>query len=233
MHKYIILGGGGIGEALASLLHERGNEVLVISRSAVKKFIGVKYHCIDLTKPEAVGELKDCLTQFQPTHIINTIGVLHDSNHQPEKSITRLGVDWLNESINVNVMPTVYLVQALQSILNRRYCLKLLVLSARVSSISDNRLGGWYSYRMSKACLNMLIKNISIEWHRQYPKSMIVGYHPGTVDTSLSKPFQSNVPKEKLFSPQTASEYLLEVFAKLDLTDSGKLYDWQGQLIPS
>ena len=104
-------------------------------------------------------------------------------------------------------------------------------LSARVGSISDNRLGGWYAYRASKAGLNMILKTLSIEVQRRFKNQIIIGLHPGTVDTALSKPFQGNVPKGKLFTPAFSAEKLLSVIDGLSEKDSGFLFDWAGEKI--
>ena len=106
-------------------------------------------------------------------------------------------------------------------------------LSARVGSISDNRLGGWHAYRASKAALNMLIRNYAIEQARRAPGNICVGLHPGTVDTGLSKAFQGGVAEGKLFSPGQAAGYLLGVVDGLAPEDSGKCFDWAGQAIPA
>jgi len=102
-------------------------------------------------------------------------------------------------------------------------------LSARVGSISDNRLGGWYAYRASKTALNMIIKNAAIETARRNKKAIIVGLHPGTVDSSLSKPFQRNVPDEKLFAPMRSAQDLLKVLDDLNPEQSGRCFAWDGQ----
>ena len=104
-------------------------------------------------------------------------------------------------------------------------------LSARVGSISDNQLGGWYSYRASKAALNMIIKNLSIEMKMRYKQTIIVGLHPGTVDSRLSKPFQANVPAGKLFTADYAVAKMLEVINTLTPENSGKCYAWDGKEI--
>jgi NAD(P)-dependent dehydrogenase (short-subunit alcohol dehydrogenase family) len=101
-------------------------------------------------------------------------------------------------------------------------------LSARVGSISDNRLGGWASYRASKAALNMLLKTLALEHSRRWPDSVIVGLHPGTVDTALSKPFSSRVPAERLFEPSQSARYLLGVIDDLTPTATGGFFAWDG-----
>lgn len=107
------------------------------------------------------------------------------------------------------------------------------VLSARVGSISDNRLGGWYSYRASKAALNQIIKTASIELARTRPEAICLGLHPGTVDTTLSKPFQTNVARGKLFTPQMSASYLLEVIGNAAPVQSGSLLAWDGSVVPA
>ncbi|OYW86436.1 MAG: C-factor, partial [Hyphomonas sp. 32-62-5] len=99
--------------------------------------------------------------------------------------------------------------------------------------ISDNRLGGWHAYRASKAALNLLIRNYAIEQARRAPGSICAGLHPGTVDTGLSRPFQSGVPDGKLFTPQQSAAYLLGVIDRLTPEDSGKCFDWNGQEVPA
>jgi len=108
---------------------------------------------------------------------------------------------------------------------------KQAALSARVGSISDNRLGGWYSYRASKAALNMMLKTLAIEHGRRHKKSVVIGLHPGTVDTQLSRPFQVNVPEEKLFSADFSAARLLDVVEKVMPDESGKIFAWDGQEI--
>jgi NAD(P)-dependent dehydrogenase (short-subunit alcohol dehydrogenase family) len=104
-------------------------------------------------------------------------------------------------------------------------------LSARVGSISDNRLGGWHSYRASKAALNMLIRCFAIEQARSHPQAVCVALHPGTVDTELSKPFQSGVNPDKLFSPSHSASGLLNVLDTISPSQSGRLFAWDGQEI--
>ena len=105
-------------------------------------------------------------------------------------------------------------------------------LSARLGSISDNKLGGWYSYRASKAAQNQFLKTLSIEWRRKFPLSVVTLLHPGTCNTKLSKPFQSSVPKHKLFTPAQSSEYVLNIISEQKPSDSGKFLAWDKSVIP-
>ncbi len=222
MAHYMILGYGGIGQAVVDLLLQQVQQVsLVSNKNQVAK--GVQHI--------SFNALAAYLNDNLPDYIINTIGLLHDEQHQPEKTVSQMSQDWLEKSMAVNVMTTVNLLQQLEKVMQRRSSIKILCLSARVSSISDNQLGGWHSYRMSKAALNMLIKNVAIDWQRRHPQSIICGYHPGTVDTPLSKPFQTNIPEKQLFSAERAAMYLLDVLHQLSTEGSGKLFDWQGKVI--
>jgi len=223
----LIIGYGGMGQALAKQFSQDNHDVHVISRSCTSD----QSTSIDLSNQDTQNALEQVLKEKHYSLIINTIGVLYDGKHQPEKNIGQLDYAWLQQSIDINVLPTMQLVQALSRASTKSKPCKLIVFSARVSSISDNRLGGWYSYRMTKCMLNMFVRNVSIEWKRSFPKWLIASYHPGTVNTQLSKPFQTNVPDNKLFSPEQAAKYCITVIDKLSSQDSGYLFDWKGDLI--
>jgi len=105
-------------------------------------------------------------------------------------------------------------------------------ISARVGSITDNGLGGWYSYRASKAALNQLMRTTAIEVARKYKEAVFLALHPGTTETSLSKPFQSGVPKNKLFTPHYSANRMLQVIDQAEPRDSGKLIAWDGEVLP-
>ncbi|XP_028323698.1 uncharacterized protein LOC114476417 [Gouania willdenowi] len=105
-------------------------------------------------------------------------------------------------------------------------------ITAKVGSIGDNGLGGWYSYRMSKAALNMATRNLSIELGRSRPKVVCVSLHPGTVNTDLSRPYHKNVPKEKLFSVEHSVNCLMNIINALNMEKTGKAYNWDGSELP-
>ena len=106
-------------------------------------------------------------------------------------------------------------------------------LTARVGSISDNKVGGWYSYRAAKAALNMIIKTAAIEMSRYNKQLTIVGIHPGTVDTNLSKPFQNYVPEHKLFTADYAANNIYDhIISKLSTENSGNVYAYDGEKVP-
>lgn len=214
-----IIGAGGVGSALAKKCEQLGIEVRLVSRPEY-----------DITQLNDVKSLFQSISQL-PSVIINTVGMLYDDQCMPEKSLSAFEQAWFYESLRVNTLPVMWMAKSLSERLSRQDGLIFITLSARVSSLSDNYLGGWYSYRTSKCALNMLIKNISIEWSRRFPKATICGYHPGTVDTRLSKPFQKNVKPGKLFSAEQAADYLFDQIQNTTTTMSGDLFDWRGERI--
>lgn len=115
--------------------------------------------------------------------------------------------------------------------LNRENKAVFAVLSARVGSITDNRLGGWYAYRASKVALNMILKNAAIEIGRRYKKSIIIGLHPGTVNSPLSKPFQTNVPDDQMFTADFSVKKMIEVLDSVTPEKSGSCFAWDGKEI--
>lgn len=189
---------------------------------------------VDLTDASACHELATRLEArgIALDGIVNAAGFLHDERFVPEKRLDDLSAAGLGHNIAANCLPLANLIQSLQKLLPRDRRAVLASLSARVGSISDNRLGGWYSYRMSKAAHNMLLKTLSIELARRYKHLVCVALHPGTVDTALSEPFQRGVPADKLFTPEFSARALLDVISKLQPSDSGSFKAWNGQDIP-
>lgn len=210
---------GGIGQAIQQQLSksEAINLVTFSPKGNVK---------LDIFNEHAVNQFVENSAEL-PNEIIITTGMLHDKQHMPEKTILSLDESWLKSSLEVNVLPTLNFAKALTRKMSRDSSLKFVSFSARVSSISDNRLGGWHSYRMTKAMLNMLIKNIALEWHLKFPKAIIFGYHPGTVNSQLSKPFQAKIPPDRLFTPEQAASFFLSCLTTRELEHSGNIYDWQ------
>ena len=163
--------------------------------------------------------------------VIIATGILHEGKLMPEKSLKDLSAEKLQRLFEVNTIVPLLIAKHFLPKLSRETRSIFATLSARVGSISDNQLGGWYSYRASKAALNMIIKNIAIEISRFNKKAIIVGLHPGTVDSNLSKPFQGNVPDGKLFTPEYSTQKLLEVLTSLTSKQSGKCFAWDGKEI--
>ena len=151
---------------------------------------------------------------------------------QPEKSLRQLNTDQLLHYFQVNSIGAVLLAKHVQPLLKHRDRAIFATISAKVGSIGDNQLGGWYGYRASKAALNMFMRSTAIEYKRTCPRAIVVTLHPGTTDTQLSKPFQRNVPPEKLFAVDRTVQQLLAVLDRLQESDSGEFFSWDGSRLP-
>lgn len=161
--------------------------------------------------------------------VIVATGILFDGNITPEKSLRELSAKKFLRLFEVNTILPALIAKHFLPKLNKQDRSIFAALSARVGSVSDNKLGGWYSYRASKSGLNMIIKNAAIEINRQNKNAIIVGLHPGTVDSNLSKPFQGNVPDGKLFTPDYSVKRLLDVLGNLTPESSGRCFSWDGK----
>jgi NAD(P)-dependent dehydrogenase (short-subunit alcohol dehydrogenase family) len=174
--------------------------------------------------------------------LLNVAGLLGDGTNTPgpERSISKMDRDWLEKTFSVNVFGPVMFSKELAPLMAQRRRGKddptsrpnsvIANLSARVGSVSDNNLGGWYSYRMSKAALNQATRTMAHELKRQ--SIWCIALHPGTTDTDLSKPFQKNVAEGRLFPVDFTVESLLRVINSMEDENSGGLYDWAGKAIP-
>lgn len=163
--------------------------------------------------------------------ILNVAGVLHGAGFSPEKKLGHVQPESLRHAFEVNAFGPLLVAKHFHGFLRHGRPSVFASLSARVGSISDNRLGGWYAYRGSKAAQNMFTKNISIELARVAPDAIVVGLHPGTVDTDLSKPFQRNLPEKQLLPAGKSVAALLQVIESRTLEDSGKIFDFRGNEI--
>lgn len=216
MSAVVIGAGGGIGRALVDALADEGRAVHGLTRPA-----------LDLTDEASIAAAAEQLTS-PPDLVVVATGMLHDGDHGPEKAMRDLDHVWMARNFAVNAIgPALVAKYFLPRMPKVGRCV-FAVLSARIGSIGDNRLGGWYSYRASKAALNQLIRTLAIEERRRNDRSIVVGLHPGTVDTRLSKPFRSTVPAGQLFTPDRAAVQLLDVIDGLKAPDSGRLFGWDG-----
>lgn len=165
--------------------------------------------------------------------VINTIGVLHTTDGmQPEKRLADIDFDDMLLALDVNALSVMRLAIAIEPLLKASSAPQFVSLSARVGSIQDNQLGGWYTYRASKAALNMLLKTLAIEWARSMPRLACVALHPGTVATDLSKPFTQGTTRKPVFQPAQAAGYLIDVIGQLGPEQNGGFYAWDGKEIP-
>jgi NAD(P)-dependent dehydrogenase (short-subunit alcohol dehydrogenase family) len=181
----------------------------------------------DLTKPASLEAAAEAIGATDL--VIIATGVLHDETLAPEKSMRALNPAQMNLAFAINAAGPALIARLLLPAMPRDRRTLFAALSARVGSISDNRLGGWHSYRASKAALNMLIRCLAIEQARSHPQAVCVALHPGTVDTGLSKPFQAGVNPDQLFAPAKAAGHLLDVLDALAPTQSGRLFAWDGK----
>lgn len=193
---------------------------------------GVERLACDLTDEDSIQAAAGVVADHGPVDaVIVASGLLHRGAIQPEKTLRSINAESMLEVFRINSVGPILLAKHFLPLLRRDSRTLFAALSARVGSISDNRLGGWASYRASKSALNMLLRTAAIEHKRRWPESVIVALHPGTVDTPLSSPFQGRVPEGKLFTPAYSVERLLGVLNGLDASDSGRFFAWDGQAV--
>lgn len=166
--------------------------------------------------------------------VINTAGILHDTDQGvgPEKRVEQLDAAALDTGFRVNAFGPMLVGKHFFKLLRHKRPAFFASLSARVGSIEDNHMGGWYSYRAAKAAQNQFTRTFAVEAARRARNLRVLALHPGTTDTDLSAPFQRNVPEGKLFSTAFVAERLLDVIANTDAGDSGSFLDWNHQPIP-
>ena len=165
--------------------------------------------------------------------LIHCAGVLHDSPELfPERKLEEVDPIALRTAFEVNAFGPLLVAKHFAGLMSHDERAVLANVSARVGSIEDNRLGGWYAYRASKAAQNMFTRNLAIELGRRSPNLICLALHPGTVDTDLSAPFQRGAPPEKLFDPKRAADQLLGVMDSCTRADSGSFLAWDGEPLP-
>ena len=243
----IIQGAGqGLGLALAThILKHQDDSVVVATCREPEKSSGLrklkqKYTSRLITQKLDVSDEKSIAlasTKLSPLidHIsllVNSSGLLHDDSTYPEKKLADVSAYDLERSYAINAIGPILVLKHFRPLIKRDRKSVIVNVSARVASIEDNRLGGWYSYRSSKASLNQITKTIAIEFSRQLPKSICIAYHPGSVNTRLSKPFLKAIPPEKLFATDYAAAKMVAVIENLKTSDSGSFLAWDGGKIP-
>ncbi|MGN6375958.1 MAG: SDR family NAD(P)-dependent oxidoreductase [Sphingomonas sp.] len=226
MTSAVVIGAsGGIGAALADAIAEEESHAKVWRFA--RSFTGSDR--VDLEDETSIAAAAARVSGGPaPSLVIVATGLLHDAGLGPEKAYDDLDPAWLARSFAINAIGPALVAKHFLPIMARTGTPVFAALSARVGSISDNRLGGWYGYRAAKAALNQLIATLAIEQRRRYDRSIVVGLHPGTVDTGLSKPFQRSVAPGQLFAPDRAAVQLLDVIDGLKPADSGGLFAWDG-----
>lgn len=245
MKTALVIGAsGGIANAIITeLLADSSLEQLIaISRSAQPQSLSdprVEWRCCDYSEA-AINHIAEQLIEQHTNAVFTQVfichGILHSPTIKPEKRLEDLNTDSLHDVFHVNAVLPILWLKALRPMLTRnntpdQHTCYIAVLSARVGSISDNQLGGWYSYRASKAALNMLLKNAAIEYSRRARNVKLIAFHPGTTDTGLSKPFQKNVAPEKLFSSHFVAKQLLSLLDKQTPDGQLSFVDWNHKAI--
>ncbi|MEZ8649797.1 SDR family oxidoreductase [Vibrio splendidus] len=236
LHILVVGGSGGIGFAVVKhLLSELSRfdfldvhvDATYHSQQPELENSRLNWHKVDATNDADIEQLSK---QFEKLDwLINCVGMLHTPDLGPEKNLSSIDPEFFLKNISVNTLPSLLLAKHFTPILRTSDNPKFAVVSAKVGSISDNRLGGWYSYRSSKAALNMFIKTMSIEWQRTIKKGTVLALHPGTTDTALSKPFQTNVPEGKLFESSYVAHQLVDIIRTATPDNSGHFYSYDGE----
>ena len=235
----VIGAGGGIGSALVSaflsdvkvghVFAASGSDIITVNTPSSSNVTWLPYKYDESSISGVVDHL--CELQARITRICICNGILHGENLRPEKRLEDLNTESLQTVLYANSILPMLWIKALRSLCkgDRKCCIA--VLSARVGSISDNQLGGWYSYRSSKAALNMLLKTAAVEYSRRNRNVKLIAFHPGTTDTALSKPFQSAVRAKRLFTPDFVASKLLEIMDSADVDGELSFLDWQGETV--
>jgi NAD(P)-dependent dehydrogenase (short-subunit alcohol dehydrogenase family) len=221
----VIIGArGGIGAALADALDagDQYDRVIRLHRASAP--------AIDILDEASIAAAASDLAGTALQLVIVATGLLHTANKGPEKSLRELDPEWMMENYRINAVGPALVAKYFLPIMAKQGPICFAALSARVGSISDNRLGGWHSYRASKSALNMFIRNIAIEWQRKNPQSVVVGLHPGTVETQLSAPFKGN-PAHERFAPARAAADMLGVLSGLNPEQSGQIFAYDGSVV--
>lgn len=201
----------------------------------------LRLHVLDITEESQIESVLGTIAQdlaasaessAELSHVINCIGILHQGDLQPEKSLRQINSENLLTYFQVNSIASILLAKHLTPLIKTSSRTVFATLSAKVGSITDNQLGGWYGYRASKTALNMFMRTIALEYRRTCKTTIVAVLHPGTTDTQLSQPFQRNVPPEKLFSIDRTVDQLVTVMNSLTINDSGEFFSWDGTRLP-
>lgn len=227
---------GGIGTALCQALAAGGCARIYAGSRCGEAPQGPEFErfSFDLADEASIAAAAETMRAEPPEWVIVATGVLTlPDGTGPERSYKRLDPAAMAEVFARNTIGPAMIAKHMLALMPRGAPFTFAALSARVGSISDNRLGGWHSYRASKAALNMLLKNFAIELARTHPDSVIVGLHPGTVDSALSAPFQSGLAEGQLTAPDRAAANLIGVLARLTPEQSGRVFDFRGEDVPA
>ena len=208
--------------------------VFAVSRSLPEAEITTKAQWLESDYTEA--SIQQTCKNLAPyagkiTKILICNGILHNDNMMPERKLEEIRVSQLEDTFRINTITPMLWLSQLLPIVKGEKATQIALFSARIGSISDNKTGGWYSYRASKAALNMLIQSCSVEYARRAKNVKLIAFHPGTTDTPLSKPFQRSVPKDKLFTANFVATQLLSIMKSVTMDNKAAYLDWNNQPI--
>ena len=229
-----------IAKALAKqIMSENGQRLIVVSRNIAFYQQAEFKHCTVIQvanyQADEIENAARLISKGEHNDISQVFichGVLHSNHFQPEKRLEDFTAEAFSDIVSANTITPMLWLKALVPYLAKiKIDCKVVIFNARVGSISDNKLGGWYSYRASKAALNMLIKSTGVELKRRAKNIKLISFHPGTTDSPLSKPFQKNVPEGKLFTSDYVAKKLLTIVQNTSVDGEASYLDWQGKTI--
>ena len=227
---------GGIGRALCEALIKGGTAKVYAGsrRGEEPSGAGLVPFAFDLEDEASIADAAAMMKDEPPQWVIIASGVLTLADGTgPERTYKRMSPEAMEKVFRINTIGPATIAKHMLPLMPRSEAFVFAALSARVGSISDNGLGGWHSYRASKAALNMLLRNYALEMARTHKQAVIAGLHPGTVDSALSQPFQTNLPEGQLTAPEDAAQNLLRVLQQLRPEDSGRVFDFAGKSVPA
>lgn len=238
----LVLGAsGGLGQAMLKnfLADPEVDRVIAVSQQsrnlapelqAEDALIWIQSDYHEQAMIEVIAQLEPFKGTFSRVCVCH--GILHDAHMRPEKRFEDVNADVLHKIFQANsIVPALWL-KLLHRVLKGKQPCVVAVFSARVGSTTDNRLGGWYAYRASKAALNSLLQTFAVEYARRAKNIKLIAFHPGTTDTPLSKPFQASVPEGKLFTPAFVADRLAQIMENVEPDGQLSFLDWDGKAIP-
>ena len=234
---YIVIGASsGIAQATINTLTKNKQHLIIAISRRFHKQQNERYkkcnNIIEVACDYSSSSIERIVSQISATNLVIDViylfnGMLHNESIKPEKQLQQFNAEHFIEVLSVNTLVPMQWLSVLHRLLTKDSDTYIVTLSARVGSIEDNRLGGWYSYRASKAALNMLIKSAAIEYKRHAKQVKLIAFHPGTTDTNLSKPFQKNVPEGKLFTTEFVGDQLGNIKRNWTSDKNIGFIDWQ------
>jgi NAD(P)-dependent dehydrogenase (short-subunit alcohol dehydrogenase family) len=222
----LVIGTGGLGAALVQALQPHHTQVLALGRRTQP---AIDY-AHETSVQEAARQTAERCADAPLRCLVVATGFLHGEVGQPERSWSQLDPAYLSHAFLVNTIGPALVMKHFLPLLPRQGACVAAFLSAKVGSIGDNGMGGWYGYRAAKAALNQLVKTASIEQHRRNREAALVALHPGTVDTPLSQPFSKSGLNVR--PAEVAAREIVAVLRGLGPQDNGRFVDYQGQTLP-